>query len=417
MGQFTETPLAPSSARPLLALFDPDAPAKVEPVPAKSNKTRKSKSAKDRDFPLWLHPSGRWCRKIHQRFHYFGSDKEAALQKWLDEKDDLLAGRTPRPKGDWLVVGDLCERFLNAKRALVESNELSPRTFGQYHSSCKKLVAHFGKHRRVDDLSSEDFESLRAAVSKTCGPVAIANEIRLVRIICRYGYEAGLISAPLRFGPTFKVKRETIRKEAAQRPPRMFDAATIRRLLAAADPQMTAWILLGINCAFGQADLAALPRSAIDLKAGAIEFPRPKTGVPRKCFLWPETVASLRKVMEDRPEPKESEDADCVFLTHHRNRLVRATKKFGHRDAVSPAFGRLLDELKLKQPGLQFYALRHTFRTVADATKDVVAIDRIMGHADHSMGGRYRQRIDDDRLKAVTNSVRVWLFPRKVKSR
>jgi len=47
---------------------------------------RKSKA--DRDFPLWLHPSGRWCRKIAGKFHYFGRDKDAALDKWLRVKDE-----------------------------------------------------------------------------------------------------------------------------------------------------------------------------------------------------------------------------------------------------------------------------------------------------------------------------------------
>jgi hypothetical protein len=33
-----------------------------------------------------------------------------------------------------------------------------------------------------------------------------------------------------------------------------------------------------------------------------------------------------------------------------------------------------------------------------------------MGHADPSMGGHYRERIDDARLQAVSDHVRQWLF-------
>ena len=74
-------------------------------------------------------------------------------------------------------------------------------------------------------------------------------------------------------------------------------------------------------------------------------------------------------------------------------------------------FGKLLVALKLKRRGLGFYALRHTFRTVADRTKDQPAIDHIMGHARDDMASLYRERIEDDRLKAVVNVVRMWLWP------
>lgn len=60
--------------------------------------------------------------------------------------------------------------------------------------------------------------------------------------------------------------------------------------------------------------------------------------------------------------------------------------------------------------GLGFYSLRHIFRTVADGAKDQVAANAIMGHADPAMAGVYRERIDDDRLRAVVDYVRSWLF-------
>lgn len=419
MNQSTFSPAVASIDVPRLAVFDPEASgAPSDPTPEKTPaKRRKGKPAADKGLPIWQRSDGRWCRKIKGVVHYFGTDREKALEEWARVGADKLAGRTTRAKGDELVVGDLCERFLNTKRALVASSELSPRTFGLYHSNCGKLVAQFGKHRRVDDLASDDFEALRNTIAKTCGMVGIANEIRLTRMAFKFAYDAGLIAAPVRFGPTFKVKAGTIRRAAAGKAPRMFEAKDIRAMLKKADAVLTAQILLAVNAAFGQADLSDLPKSAIDLKGGWVTFPRVKTGIERRAALWPETIAAVRKALTERPETKDEADADCVFLTSHRNRLVRCTAKFGHRDAVGAAFGRLLDNLKLKRPGLQFYALRHTFRTVADATRDFPAIDKVMGHADHSMGGRYRERIDDSRLKAVSDFVRAWLFPAKRRAR
>ena len=81
-------------------------------------------------------------------------------------------------------------------------------------------------------------------------------------------------------------------------------------------------------------------------------------------------------------------------------------------NAVTRAFGRLLRRLGINgRRRLGFYTLRHTFRTVADATKDFPAIRLVMGHSsDGQIDGTYVERIDDARLRAVTDHVRVWLF-------
>jgi hypothetical protein len=40
-----------------------------------------------------------------------------------------------------------------------------------------------------------------------------------------------------------------------------------------------------------------------------------------------------------------------------------------------------------------------------------VAVDYLMGHARDDMASVYRERISDDRLRAVADHVRGWLFP------
>ncbi len=41
---------------------------------------RKTRSDK---FPLTLHPTGQYCKKINGKLYYFGSDKQQALEKYL----------------------------------------------------------------------------------------------------------------------------------------------------------------------------------------------------------------------------------------------------------------------------------------------------------------------------------------------
>ena len=264
-----------------------------------------------------------------------------------------------------------------------------------------------------------------------------------MRTVFKYGYEAGLIDKPMRFGPQFKKpSKSVLRKHRATNGHRMFTAAEIRALLDAASPQLKAMILLGVNAAFGNADCATLPLLALDLKRGWVAFPRPKTGIDRRCFLWLETVEALKAAIAARPTPKGAADAGLVFVTKYGHRWVRTQgEKHTPIDSVLLEFGKLLKRPqcpacgglqadaepkkcgackwkpsakqtwgKNRRAGLGFYALRHTFRTVADATKDFPAVRLVMGHADDSIDATYRERIDDARLRAVADHVRAWLF-------
>ena len=61
---------------------------------AKSHSKRKTRSDK---FPLTLHPTGQYCKKISGKLYYFGSDKRTASERYLEQAAFLHAGKRPRP--------------------------------------------------------------------------------------------------------------------------------------------------------------------------------------------------------------------------------------------------------------------------------------------------------------------------------
>lgn len=369
------------------------------------------------DFPLFPHATGRWAKKIKGRLVYFGpwSDPAGSLKKYEEQKDDLHAGRKPKEQvSAGVSIKDLCNKFLNAKQALVDSGELTLRSWQDYKSATDLIVAHFGKWRLLTDLDIDDFAKLRNKMAKKWGPVTLGNTIQRIRVAFKYAFDAGLSDRPIRYGPGFKrPSRKTIRIDRAKKGVKLFTAEEIRRLLGcppwreAASIQLHAMILLGINCGFGNADCGTLPLTALDLEAGSVNFPRPKTGIPRRCPLWPETVRAIKDALANRPEPKKPEHAGLVFVTKYGQSWAKDTAD----QTLAKEFGKLLRKLLINgRTGLGFYTLRHVFRTVADETKDQPAIDHIMGHETPHMSTAYREPIGNERLKAVTDHVRAWLM-------
>jgi len=194
--------------------------------------------------------------------------------------------------------------------------------------------------------------------------------------VFRYAYEANLIGQSVRFGPGFVgPSRRKLRRERQQNGLRMFEAAEIRTMLAAATIPLKAMILLGINCGFGNTYVANLAVKNLDLKGGWCDYPRPrpKTEISRRCPLWPETVKAIKVVLEARPEPCDKADTDLVFLTPAGQRWVwtrgnpadidvtdmEELARISRADRVTPAVGQLLNKLGLAHRGPGHGRLRH----------------------------------------------------------
>jgi integrase len=368
-------------------------------------KTRKPRS----DFPLFPHANGQWAKKIRGRLRYFGRvtedpDGKTALENWLTQKDDLLAGREPMAKREGLTVGDACDEFLHAKRQKVESGELADSTWQSYQQTGKQVVRVLGRDRLVEDLRGADFDRLRSHFASKNKLVGLRNRINHTRIIFKYAYDAELIEQPVRFGANFR--RPSAKNIRKHRVSRMFEAEELRVMLKNAGPTLKAMILLGVNCGFGGGDVATLPRAAVDLTTGWVTYPRPKTGAVRRVPLWPETVAAIEAAVASQSKPI-GDHRHLLFVTEKGEPYEKGRSRY-----IAHWFRNFQEALKMYQPGRGFYTLRHVFETIGGESRDQVAVDSIMGHerGGFDMGAHYRERISDDRLLAVVNTVRDWLY-------
>jgi integrase len=360
-------------------------------------------------FPLFVHKGrGYWCKTVLGKHHYFGSvandpQGKEALKLWLYRKDWLLAGLEPPPydpNGETTIsVKYVCNRFIELKESKLEAGNLAQRTFDELKDTCKLVLEAIPASLEAKLLQPVHFNKVLAAINKRCkSPNTRGKFVGQVKAVFKYAYDEGIIDRPANMGAEFKKPPQiAYRQHENTKGDQSFSADDIKALLAHADINMRAMVLLGLQAGFSNVELTELPRSAV--KGDWLEWPRAKTATKRRIPLWAETKQAIQAAIKAGKE-----DGDLVF---YRNGY-----RYDDRRHICYDFRKTAKLASVENHS--FYDLRRTFQTVAENHSDnydLPAIKAIMGHVSHSsdMSARYRQNISDDRLLAVTNAVRKWL--------
>ena len=388
-------------------------------------------ATKRKPTPPYLHPSGQWAKKIDGKMFYYGKDKEAAIQAWKKQLSYVANDITPPPRGSCPTLAELGNVYADYMRRVVDAGELASRTATEYTKSIRRLIAIAGADCRVDALRPIDFGAIKEKLalpitldddSKRYGGrtvkrraiTTVAIDIRNIRVFLNWCYKQEHIEHPPKFGDEFTpVTRKALRKKRAVDGPKDLSAKSINAILAKCKPVMRAIVLLGINGAVGNQDIADIKLSDIGkLKSNSenwIDLPRGKTGAPRRFVLWPETVAAIKDYLIYRPRAAGADNRERLFLTRNGLSWVRQDGEL-RTDSIGTEFAKARKLAKVKRGS--FYDLRRTFRTIAAQTRDREAVDYVMGHVEdaNDMGAVYTQWIDDDRVRDVCNFVRDWLY-------
>jgi hypothetical protein len=203
------------------------------------------------------------------RFFGVWAEPQAALERWLDEKDDLLVGRIPRSRSASVHatnLRDLCCKILVAKKARVDGGERSGHSWLGIHEICDELGATFTGDRLLTDIQPEDFQKLRQRWSAKWGVQRLRWAISKTRMIFNYAFKNGMIDRPIRFGADFEPPTiKAMRKDKAARGAKMFEADELRKMIDAAKQPLRSMFLLAINCALGNEDIGQLRINTLNL--------------------------------------------------------------------------------------------------------------------------------------------------------
>jgi len=362
----------------------------------KSQNKRKIRSDK---FPLTLHKTGQYCKKIRGKICYFGTDKQQAYQRYLDQATYLHSGKAkPENRSDNdLSIKLLCNMYIEHQQSRAVIGQIKLRHVYDQTQILKDFVRFAGPNKPTCDVITMDVQNyIRKVVHAKKSANTVNNKIAVIKSMYNWALENEIISK----GPNLKaIKKITkIKKEQFT-----FTMDKIQQLLDTADIQMKAMILLGLNCGFGCTDCAELKWENLDIENSRVIFARGKTGVLRNLTLWPETIAALKKIPHRGKR---------VFYTVNGLHWVRSdlkTDEFGNEklakeNAISKQFSKLLKKAGLKtEKGVGFYTLRRTAATLAVRSGDPFAVQRLLGHADLKMASVYVQDVSEQTDRVVNN--------------
>ena len=368
--------------------------------------TRKKTKQK---LPLTLRADGRYCKRINGEIKYFGRDLECALDAYHALLRQMEGGPVPTAPtvatapAVLFTVNDLVRSFLDEKTALDGHDKLAALTLDNYSKVCEQLERHLGSQTALQTLTGDDLKELRKKLAKgkrwSLSPSSLDQLLIVVRMVFGHGAKGKMINVD--FAEALEGSTSTAKRKARKK--RLLTRDQIHAMLNVADDQYKSIILFGINCAFGNSDIARLEKTHI--KGQWVEHPRPKTGVERRCHLWPETLAAL-EVMR-RPSAAKREHDRLVFLTAEGLPWVSPTER--DENHISIEWARLA-KLGGVPSGLGFYSLRRAFETYAAIAAPAHVVSAIMGHTDDSMAAVYRQGIPNSMFRTASDYVRSWLF-------
>ena len=372
-------------------------------------KGRRRKARSDK-FPLTLHPTGQYCKKIRGKMHYFGADKKQALQRYLDQATYLHGchdARAARSKSA-MALKELCDLYLRYQHARVIAGELSPKHYSDQIDSLSKLASFLGRGRRIRDIATVDLQNYKRNLQNAYGSVHRLNlHLSIMKAMFHWARRNDILENIPNIDAVSRGKivcRERF----------TFDPPHVRKLLSKANVKMRAMIWLGLNCGFGCTDCAQLKWKDLDLDTRRVRLARKKTGVPRNLPLWPETIQAVKKVPKSGP---------LVFYTEEGHPWVRTScktlgdgnQKYTTVNAVTSMFSRLMKKARIKAPrGTGFYTLRRTAATLAARSGDPFAVQRLLGHVNLEMATRYVQDVSEQTDIVIDNSRRYLILGKYV---
>ena len=107
-------------------------------------------------FPLTLHPTGQYCKRIRGKLYYFGTDKQEALERYYEQAAYLHTGKPAEldAASDSTSLKMLCNLYLDRQDTRVKVGEIKPRELHDQELLAPSVSRYIGVDRSVRDTGT-----------------------------------------------------------------------------------------------------------------------------------------------------------------------------------------------------------------------------------------------------------------------
>jgi len=247
------------------------------------------------------------------------------------------------------------------------------RSWRRDEASLKHLDAFF-KGTFLAGITPEMVEKYKTRRRAEVSPGTVNLELACLKTICRKAVQWGRFEKDPCQGVT---KFKGIKNRE-----RILDEGEMRRLLAAAGPQLKPVLLVAMTTGMRKTEILSLKWTNVNLAGHFIFIEDSKSGRSRRVPINPRVVETLRAL------PRASE---YLFPNSDTKGFVRDVKTAFHAACRRAGIS-----------GLRFHDLRHTAATAMVRNGiDLVTISKILGHSTIEMTMRYAHPTPEDMQRAV----------------
>ncbi len=302
-----------------------------------------------------------------------GEITKTVAQRILEERKRMVKlGQWDMIEGDIPTLSEFAEKYINHIRDIKDN-----RSWASALHYLKNLTSFF-KDKKLSQINSKDIDSYKRHRLREVKPASVNRELACLSHIFNFA------KREKKFFGNNPVSEAKLLPEHNQIE-RILTPEKEERLLNSSSPELRAILVCALNTGMRKGEILTLRWTNVDLENNVITLEHTNTK-SKEMRRIPVNSVLRKPLLEQKLKVGGSE---YVFLSSNGSPYKR-------HDSLKQAFNGALRRAEIK--GLRFHDLRHTAATrMIESRASIVAVSRILGHADLKTTMRYAH--PEDSLK------------------